>query len=183
MSLSIAWMWLPFWKAVSQISIWLVKKAAFTIHYSLICLVRQKCRWKGNWFDRRVEALKCGWHPPDAGELALLLISIDPFLLRLEIIFKVFIMVQSLNWSLCTSTKKSRKIRVFFTIFWANDFSHFLTLVKSKVSDTYTLLTLGKAMCSFTWKNKNVSLIREDSLILTKRKELNEISYVLWFIE
>ena len=32
-------------------------------------------------------------------------------------------------------------------------------------------------MCSFTWKNKNVSLIREDSLILTKRKELNEISF------
>ena len=113
----------------------------------------------------------------------LIVISIDPFLLRLEIIFQVFIMVQSWNWSLCTSTKKSRKIRVFFTIFWANDFSHFLTLVKSKVSDTYTLLTLGKAMCSFTWKNKNVSLIREDSLILTKRKELNEISYVLWFIE
>ena len=53
------------------------------------------------------------------------------------------------------------------------------TLIKSKVSDTYTLLTLGKAMCSFTWKNKNVSLIREDSLILTKRKELNKISYVL----
>ena len=47
-----------------------------------------------------------------------------------------------------------------FTIFWANDFSHFLTLVMSKVSDAYTLLTLDKAMCSFTWENKNVSLIR-----------------------
>ena len=65
-------MWLPFWKAVSQISIWLVKKA-FTINYSLICLVRQKCGWKGNCLDRRVKTLKCGWHPPDAGELALLL--------------------------------------------------------------------------------------------------------------
>ena len=65
-------MWLPFWKAVSQISIWLVKKA-FTINYSLICLVRQKCGWKGNCLDRRVKTLKCGWHAPDAGELALLL--------------------------------------------------------------------------------------------------------------
>ena len=37
----------------------------------------------------------------------------------------------------------------------------FLTLVKSKVSDTYTLLTLGKAMCSFVWEDKIVSLIRE----------------------
>ena len=64
-------------------------------------------------------------------------------------------------------------------MFWANDFSHFLTLVKSKVSDTYNLLTLGKVICFFTWKNKNVSLIREDSLILTKRKEFNEIGYVL----
>ena len=173
-------MWLPFWKTVSQISIWLIKKA-FTINYSLICLVRQKCGWKGNCFDRRVKTLKCGWHQPDAALLALLLISIDPFLLRLEIIFEVFIMVQSWNWSLCTSTKKSRKIRVFFTIFWANDFSHFLTLVKSKVSDTYTLLTLGKAMCSFTWESKNVSLI--SLIVLTKRKELNEISYILWFIE
>ena len=75
--------------------------------------------------------------------------------------------------------EKVTQDRVFFTIFWANDFSHFLTLVKSKVSNTYTLLTLGKSMSSFTWKNKNGSLIREDSLILTKRKELNEISYVL----
>ena len=37
----------------------------------------------------------------------------------------------------------------------------FLTLVKSKVSDTYTLLTLGKAKCSFIWEDKIVSLIRE----------------------
>ena len=29
--------------------------------------------WKGNCYDRRVKALKCRWHPPDAGELALLL--------------------------------------------------------------------------------------------------------------
>ena len=65
-------MWLHFWKAVSKISIWLPKKIAFTIHYSLICLVRQKCGWKGNYFDRRVKNLKCGWQPPDAGELALL---------------------------------------------------------------------------------------------------------------
>ena len=66
-------MWLSFWKAVSQISIWLVKKVAFTIHYSLICLVRQKYGWKGNCFDRWMKTLKCGWHPPDRGELALMI--------------------------------------------------------------------------------------------------------------
>ena len=52
----------------------LQKKTAFTINYSLIYLVRQKCGWKGNCFDKRVKTLKCGWHPPDAGELALLLL-------------------------------------------------------------------------------------------------------------
>ena len=66
-------MWLQFWKTVSQISIWLAKKT-FHVHYSFsrLCLVRQKCGWKGNSFDRRVNTLKCGWHPHDAGELALL---------------------------------------------------------------------------------------------------------------
>ena len=66
-----------FWKAVSQISIWLTKKTAFTICYSLICLVRQKCGRKGNCLDRQVKPLKCGWHPPDEGELALLGICED----------------------------------------------------------------------------------------------------------
>ena len=63
--------------------------------------------------------------------------------------------------SLHLNKKVTQNTRVFFTIFWPNDFSHFLTLVKSKVSGTYTLLTLGKAMYSFTWENKNVSLILE----------------------
>ena len=83
-----------FGRQLSKISIWLVKKA-FTINYSLIFWVRQKCGWKGNCFDRRLKTLKCGWHPPDAGELALLLISVDQFLLRPEIIFEVLMMVQS----------------------------------------------------------------------------------------
>ena len=55
-----------------QISIWLTKKTAFTIHYSLICFVRQKCGGKGNGFDRRLKTLECGWHPPNVGALALL---------------------------------------------------------------------------------------------------------------
>ena len=29
--------------------------------YSWICLVRQKCGWKGNCFDRWVKTLKSGW--------------------------------------------------------------------------------------------------------------------------
>ena len=48
----------------------------FTIHSALLidtCLVRQKCGWKGNCFDRRVKTLKCGWHQPGVSELALLL--------------------------------------------------------------------------------------------------------------
>ena len=48
----------------------------FTIHSALLidtCLVRQECGWKDNCFDRRVKTLKCGWHPPYLGELALLL--------------------------------------------------------------------------------------------------------------
>ena len=54
----------------------------------------------------------------------------------------------------------------------------FLTLVKSKVSDTYTLLTLGKAKVNF-----QDCFFSSWSIILTKGKELNEISYILWFIE
>ena len=54
----------------------------------------------------------------------------------------------------------------------------FLTLVKSKVSDTYTLLTLGKAKVNF-----QDFFFSSWSIILTKGKELNEISYILWFIE
>ena len=64
--------WLQFWKEDSQISIWLAKKTAFTVPCSLICFVRQKRGWKGQCFDKQVKTLKCGWHPPDAGELALL---------------------------------------------------------------------------------------------------------------
>ena len=70
MSLSIWQEWLQFRKAVSEILIWLAKKTTFTIHYSLICLVRQG--WKGNCFERWVKTLKCAWHQHDAGELALL---------------------------------------------------------------------------------------------------------------
>ena len=43
--------------------------------YSWICLVRQKCGWKCNCFDKWVKTLKCGWHPPDAGELTLLILT------------------------------------------------------------------------------------------------------------
>ena len=70
MSLSIWQVWLQFRKAVSEILNWLAKKTTFTIHYSLICLVRQA--WKGNYFERWVKTLKCAWHRHDAGELALL---------------------------------------------------------------------------------------------------------------
>ena len=84
MSLTIGQVWLQFCKLASQISIWLAKETAFTIHYLLICLVRQKCRWKGNCFDRWMKTLKCGWLSPDAGELALLL-SLIGLMLRLLI--------------------------------------------------------------------------------------------------
>ena len=73
-SLYLMGVWLQFWKAVSQISIWLAKKTASTIHYSLILFfVRQKYGWKGNGFDRRMKTLECAWHSPDVGKLALLL--------------------------------------------------------------------------------------------------------------
>ena len=48
------------------------KETVFTIHYSLICLVRQKCGLKDNCFDKQVKTSKCRWHSHDAGELALL---------------------------------------------------------------------------------------------------------------
>ena len=53
-----------FWKTVSQISIWLAKKTAFIIHYSLICLVLHKCGWKGNCFEKAGEDFKMrvSWH-------------------------------------------------------------------------------------------------------------------------
>ena len=48
-------MWLQFWKAVSQISIWLLaKKTAFTLHYSLICL-------EGRNMGEKVTVLAGGW--------------------------------------------------------------------------------------------------------------------------
>ena len=72
MSLSVGQVWLQFCKAVSQISIWLAKKTALTIRYSLMSLVRYICGWKGNCFDKRVKTIKCGWELPDAGEFALL---------------------------------------------------------------------------------------------------------------
>ena len=71
----------------------------------------------------------------------------------------------------------SSKIVVTCTNFWPNDFSHFLTLVKSKVFDTYTLPTLGKAM--FFLHGKQERFFYSLSIISTKRKELNEISYIL----
>ena len=61
MSVACLYLWLRFWKAVSQISIWLVKKAVFTIHYSIDMFGKAEMRWKGTCFDRRVKTLKCEW--------------------------------------------------------------------------------------------------------------------------
>ena len=57
-------MWLQFFKTVFQIFIWLAKKTTFIDMFEY--------GWKGNCFDRRVKNLKCGRHPPDRDELALL---------------------------------------------------------------------------------------------------------------
>ena len=56
-------MWLQFWRAVSQISIWLLaKKTAFTIHYSLICLEGRNVGEKVTVLTGGCRVMWVSWH-------------------------------------------------------------------------------------------------------------------------
>lgn len=75
-----------------------------------------------------------------------LLISIDPILLRLEIILEVFMMALSvIKLKSLHANKNVKQITSHFYELLASSFSHFLTLDKSKVCNIDTLLFLGNS--------------------------------------
>ena len=119
-----------------------------------------------------------------------LLISSDPFLLMLEIIFEVLLMVLSVlklkSLHVNKIVKKSLYQSLLVTL--AMRFQSFLNFGQVKII-RYLLFTssgqvkivsfpnFGQTMYFFTWENNISSILYV--LFLTKRKELNEISYIL----
>ena len=75
-----------------------------------------------------------------------LLISVDPILLRLEIILEVFMMALSvMKLKSLHANKNVKQITSRFYELLAGKFGHFLTLGKSKVCNIDTLLILGNS--------------------------------------
>ena len=150
-------MWLQLWKAVSQISIWLAKKTAFTIRYSLICFVRQKYGWKGNCFNRRVKTLKYGWHPLDAGELALFQYN------------KINNNSEPISFNICKSSqlwysiKIKKHLEIFLNQTFITDLQHMFPLTFNLLS-CFNMAVSIKFILKASWMTINQSIKRSISL-------------------